>query len=879
MNGSITVVDSSASPVFVAQPTNQVVGLGGSATFSAVAAGSRPLSYQWQKGSQVIPGATGTSLVIASAGTNDIAQYSVIVSNAFGNTTSLAASLTLLPPGATSITNGLLVYLNFDGNLTAQGGTTNNGLIYTGGAARGPRYTTGVAGSAATFTNTASAGQPDDWAVTLGNLDWLYAGSFSVSLWERTSTSADGALIGNKNWSSGANVGWVISSLDPKNVNWNAVGGTRRDIQLNPPFSDGGWHLITVTFDRNANQVTSYMDGAPANVNDISPSATASFSAGLNTLVGSSGNGAYSGAADIDDLGLWNRVLSPAEIAGIYGAGLRHQPLVTAHSAVPPVIQSQPAGLNVTSGSAATFSVTALGPGPLNYQWRFDGTDIPGATGSTLYLPSVSAANQGVYTVIVDNGAGAVVSSSALLWIYSLAVTGQWDFDRGDLRATVGADLEYLADTLRLTSFPFSAINGQRARVMAFGSNAASEGYYMRHGAQPNGGGHFVNQYTLVMDIMFPASSSGQLRALFQTDPFNHDGNDAEFYIGDASSSPGHDGLGAEGQFNGSLLPDRWHRIVFAVDLAAPAGQQLSTYIDGTKVGSQSLSGGIDGRFAVGPTALLFTSGNSGGGDTQPGLVNSIQFLNGCLAADAVAALGGPSAAGLPPGNGVLQISGISRNASVLELTWTGPDGSFQVQTATSLADPHWVDFGRSTTNRTLAIPVTGNSAFYRVKQSQPDIQVGQLPLGTQSLPSKQLLRAAGQELQFSGRPVDLTLSPDGATLFIKNITSLLVVDVGSWRVVQTLNYPGSGASMHGIAVNKAGTHVYLTGAGNELYDWAVNTNGSYSLYRTIHLPAGSDPCGVTLSADGTTAYVCLSISNALAVVDLAAGTVTRQIG
>ena len=95
------------------------------------------------------------------------------------------------------------------------------------------------------------------WAAS----EWVYSNSFSVSFWERTATSGDGALMGNKDWTSGANVGWVISSLDPKNLNYNAVGGTRRDVDLNPPFSDGNWHLVTVTFDRAANRVTSYMDG------------------------------------------------------------------------------------------------------------------------------------------------------------------------------------------------------------------------------------------------------------------------------------------------------------------------------------------------------------------------------------------------------------------------------------------------------------------------------------------------------------------------------------------------------------------------------------------------------------------------------------------
>ena len=87
------------------------------------------------------------------------------------------------------------------------------------------------------------------------------------------------------------------------------------------------------------------------------------------------------------------------------------------------------------------------------------------------------------------------------------------------------------------------------------------------------------------MDVMFPASSSGQWRALFQTDPFNHDGNDAEFYIGNSTSAPDANGMGADGQYNGSLAADTWYRIAFAVDLTAPAGQQLSKYVNGVKVG------------------------------------------------------------------------------------------------------------------------------------------------------------------------------------------------------------------------------------------------------------------------------------------------------
>lgn len=124
--------------------------------------------------------------------------------------------------------------------------------------------------------------------------------------------------------------------------------------------------------------------------------------------------------------------------------------------------------------------------------------------------------------------------------------------------------------------------------------------------------------------------------------------------------------------------------------------------------------------------------------------------------------------------------------------------------------------------NAAIRVTNTTSTDFYRALQLQPDIRVGQLPNSEQSLPSKQILRAPGRQLQFGGRPVDLALSPDGRTVFIKNMTNLLVVEAASWSLRQTLNYPASGASMHGIAVSRDSSHVYVTGANNELYDWAA---------------------------------------------------------
>jgi hypothetical protein len=81
----------------------------------------------------------------------------------------------------------------------------------------------------------------------------------------------------------------------------------------------------------------------------------------------------------------------------------------------PPVITQQPANQTVIAGGSALLSVTATGTAPLVYQWSFNGNPIADATGDTLSLTSVQAAQAGYYAVTVTNLGGAAVSSNALL--------------------------------------------------------------------------------------------------------------------------------------------------------------------------------------------------------------------------------------------------------------------------------------------------------------------------------------------------------------------------------------------------------------------------------------------------------------------------------
>lgn len=82
----------------------------------------------------------------------------------------------------------------------------------------------------------------------------------------------------------------------------------------------------------------------------------------------------------------------------------------------PPVILAQPRDQWAQSVGGAGFSVVISSSSPATFQWKHaDGTDVPGATGDSLYFPEVSAANEGGYYVVVTNASGFVTSATALL--------------------------------------------------------------------------------------------------------------------------------------------------------------------------------------------------------------------------------------------------------------------------------------------------------------------------------------------------------------------------------------------------------------------------------------------------------------------------------
>jgi hypothetical protein len=107
------------APTITTPPANQTVTAGQTATFSVVATGTAPLTYQWQKNGSDITGATSASYTTPVTTTADSGElFRVVVNNTAGNATSTSATLTV-NPGTSSSSVDVITY-HYDNGRSGQ---------------------------------------------------------------------------------------------------------------------------------------------------------------------------------------------------------------------------------------------------------------------------------------------------------------------------------------------------------------------------------------------------------------------------------------------------------------------------------------------------------------------------------------------------------------------------------------------------------------------------------------------------------------------------------------------------------------------------------------------------------------------------------------
>ncbi len=209
------------------------------------------------------------------------------------------------------------------------------------------------------------------------------------------------------------------------------------------------------------------------------------------------------------------------------------------------------------------------------------------------------------------------------------SLVGLWEFDdAGDaLAATTGTDLE-------LRSNPGSTAGAGSYTTMAgiaAGDGAVSIGpgshLQATHGIAPNGGGSYVNEWSLLVDFKYPTLD---WISFFNTNVSN--GNDGDCFVRGGGGTPGSLGVSATGYGSTATATETWYRMVVNVD----NDNFYRIYLDGA-LHLEGTVQGIDGRFSLDPVLNLFADEN---GEDAEIHVSTVAIWDGPLAESAIVSMG-----------------------------------------------------------------------------------------------------------------------------------------------------------------------------------------------------------------------------------------------
>ncbi|MCP4583839.1 MAG: LamG domain-containing protein [candidate division Zixibacteria bacterium] len=227
---------------------------------------------------------------------------------------------------------------------------------------------------------------------------------------------------------------------------------------------------------------------------------------------------------------------------------------------------------------------------------------------------------------------------------------GLWEFNDANntSKETIGEELEIFGDDVSIDGINAS----DKAVTVPTGAL-----YRVWHTMPANGGGDYVNQYTLVFDFRIP--ELGNWYSFFQTNADNS--NDGDAFV----NTTGNIGVGDTGYSVLAIEAGKWYRLSIAVDLAAGT---INYYLDGNLIQS-STDQSLNNRFAIytidHDTPFFYILADNNGEDSDLDISTFMLFDRG-LTADEVAALKGPLGVDVEPidqtkpNKPVISIQGIS---------------------------------------------------------------------------------------------------------------------------------------------------------------------------------------------------------------------------
>jgi len=431
-SGSVSTTTLGSPPTITTQPLNQSVSSPQTATFSVVAGGSAPFSYQWRKNGVDISGATSASYTTPGTSTGDNgAIFTVVVTNALGSVTSANAILSV---------NAAIGYWALDDNTGTQA-TDSSGNNNTGTLTNGPTWTTGRFGKAVNFDGVndfIDLGAPatfNSLQVPMTITGWFYKTSASPGtqpLFAQYKNSTGHQLIKLVRFSSG-----VLKYYG------STAGGSYQSFgTLTPSLNTWNFFAVKVAGTITAPVVTITVNGTSESTNFAALSATPDITA--KTYIG--GDEANSGerfTGKIDDVRIYNSALSTADISALFNAPAISSANTTAF----------------TEGVAGLFAVQATGtPAPALTK---SGTLPSGVTftdngnGTATFAGTPAGGSAGSYplTLTATNSSGSFNQNFTLLvGTPPSGLTGYWALN--DNTGTQAIDSSGNNNTGTLTNGP-----------------------------------------------------------------------------------------------------------------------------------------------------------------------------------------------------------------------------------------------------------------------------------------------------------------------------------------------------------------------------------------------------------------------------------------
>lgn len=245
-------------------------------------------------------------------------------------------------------------------------------------------------------------------------------GSWTISLWVNGAAQA-----GNYYFVESASASATpLTAFTARSATANTSVPYVRDASGNNPVNftastnvslDSAWHHVAMTYDAATTQYACYVDGKLDYTKSYVPNLNNNSQYDLVTLGARNRNGVIDlpFIGSVDDVALWARALSQAEVQDIMNNGI-----ATPVPQFAPMLTVPPKGAtNLFEGDAYKLSAAAHGTRPLNYQWIKGGSELPGATSDTLNLTGLTTADNGQYQLVITNAIGSVTSVVAQITV------------------------------------------------------------------------------------------------------------------------------------------------------------------------------------------------------------------------------------------------------------------------------------------------------------------------------------------------------------------------------------------------------------------------------------------------------------------------------